>query len=175
MTLHRRSLLAAVAGLATLRAHAAAPGAYSLGLGFVDDHGRSRALSEWQGRPVVLAMAYGACKRICSTTLRRLELLQQAAQQKGVALDFVVVSLDPSQDRPEDWAEYRRLRGLVGPNWCFLTGTSDATRRLAAFLGVRYWPYDGHVMHDFRIVRLAQDGSIAQALRWADDDLSRLL
>jgi protein SCO1/2 len=168
--------MAGACGLAASERGFAAPSsAYGLGLDFVDDAGQARALAQWQGRPVVLAMAYGACKRICSTTLRRLESLHDAAARRGVPLQFVVVSLDPAEDTPRDWAEYRRLRGLQAANWTFLVGSPEATRRLAGFLGVRYWGYDGHVMHDYRIVRLAPDGTIAQSLRWADDDIERLL
>jgi protein SCO1/2 len=176
--MRRQAVLAAV-GLCALAAsgpgRAAAPSAYELGLDFVDDAGRARSLAEWQGKPVVLAMAYGACKRICSTTLRRLESLHEAATRKGVPLEFVVVSLDPAEDTPRDWAEYRRWRGLQAAPWSFLVGSPRATRRLADFLGVRYWGYDGHVLHDYRIVRLSPQGRIATALRWADDDVERLL
>jgi protein SCO1/2 len=155
---------------------AAAPGsAYPLGLEFVDDHGATRALSEWRGRPLVIAMAYGACRSICSTTLRTLEAAQALADRKGIALAFVVVSIDPAEDTPQAWSDYRKARHLERANWTFLSGSKIATRTLARFLGVRFWSYDEHVMHDFKILRLDADGAIETTLDWNQRQLDALL
>jgi protein SCO1/2 len=87
-----------------------------MNLEFVDDHGAARALSEWQGQPVIIAMAYGACRSICSTTLRTLEELQARADHDGVRVVFLVVSIDPAEDTPQAWADYRKARRLDRPN-----------------------------------------------------------
>jgi cytochrome oxidase Cu insertion factor (SCO1/SenC/PrrC family) len=171
----RRALLVMpLCGLAG-RAHAAAPSAYALGLQFVDDRGAMRALAEWRGRPLVIAMAYGACRSICSSTLRTLEEVQARADGRGEALDFIVVGIDPAEDRPEDWAAYRKLRHLTRGNWTFLSGSPEATRSLARFLGVRFWRYDEHVMHDFKLLRLDADGAVAATLDWHHREAERLL
>ena len=148
---------------------------YQLPLGFVDDQGRHRELAEWRGRAVILTMAYGACRSICSTTLRTLEELQAAADAKGVALEFIVVSIDPAEDTPEAWADYRRARRLTRANWTFLSGGAAATRALARFLGIRVWRYDEHVMHDFKVLRLDADGAIGPSLDWHAREVQRLL
>jgi len=174
--LDRRRLIAGlmVMGL-PLHLRAAPTSVYALGLNFVDDHGAQRALSEWRGRPLVIAMAYGACRSICSTTLRTLEELQAAADRRGEALAFVVVSIDPAEDTPQAWADYRRGRHLDRANWSFLSGTPAATRVLARFLGVRFWRYDEHVMHDFKLLRLDADGTIAATLDWHHRSIETLL
>jgi protein SCO1/2 len=166
-TLPRRLCTALALALALSGGAAAAPAsAYPLGLEFVDDHGSTRALAEWRGRPVVVAMAYGACRSICSTTLRTLETLQAQADRKGIALEFVVVSIDPVEDTPQAWSDYRKARHLERANWTFLSGSKTATRTLARFLGVRFWSYDEHVMHDFKILRLDAQGAIEATLDW---------
>jgi protein SCO1/2 len=174
--LQRRRLLlaAALAGLAG-SGRAAAASAYGLDLKFTDDHGAPRALAEWQGRPVVLTMGYGACRSVCSSTLRTLEELQAEADRKAVAIEIVVASIDPQEDTPEAWSRYRKARRLNRANWSFLSGSPGDTRRLARFLGLRFWRYDEHLMHDFRIVRLSADGSIAATLDWDHRDASSLL
>jgi len=161
--------------LAARPVFAAPPSVYALGLDFIDDRGRPRRLAEWQGRAVIIALAYGACRRVCSTTLRTLEVLHDAARRKGLAIDFVVVGIDPAQDTPHDWAEYRKQRGLVDANWTFLCGSASATRTLANALGVRYWSYDDHIVHDYKVVRLARDGSVVASLKWSDEQVERLL
>ncbi len=164
-------LLCAAAG--TLQAAPAS--IYDLGLSFVDDGGATRALSQWRSRPVVIAMAYGACRSICSGTLRTLEDIQAAADAKGVPLDIVVVGLAPAEDTPKDWADYRRSRHLVRSNWTFLCGSAADTRAVARFLGIRFWSYGEHLMHDFKVVRLDGNGAIAGTIDWDHRELSRVL
>jgi protein SCO1 len=153
---------------------AAPPGAYRMNLEFVDDHGAARALSDWSGRPVIIAMAYGACRAICSTTLRTLEQVQSAADLKGVPIEIVVVSIEPSQDTPQAWADYRQSRRLERANWTFLSGSKGATRALAGFLGIKFWSYGEHVMHDFKILRLNADGAIDATIDWNHRQIERL-
>jgi len=173
MLQRRRVLIAsALAGLGS--GARAATSAYALNLHFTDDHGMPRELAEWQGRAVILTMGYGACRSVCSSTLRTLEELQADADRRGVVIDVIVASIDPDEDTPQAWAQYRKARKLLRANWCFLTGSPGDTRRLARFLGLRYWRYDEHLMHDFRIVRLAADGSITATLDWDQRDSSRL-
>ena len=172
----RRRLLAAAALLPVVRGvPAETASAYGLALRFVDDRGQPRELAEWRGRPVVITMAYGACRSVCTTTLRTLDALQAAADRRSIALDFVIASIDPAEDTPQAWADYRRARGLMRANWTFLSGTPAATRVLAHFLGIRVWRYDEHVMHDMRIVRLGPDGAPGASLDWQQRDVQRLL
>lgn len=145
---------------------AASPSAYRLELEFVDDHLSKRALAEWQGRPVVIAMAYGACRSICSTTLRTLEAIQARADRINQPIEILVVSIDPHDDTPQAWADYRKAHRLTRSNWTFLSGSVPATRKLGQFLGIRFWSYDEHVMHDFKIVRLGADGGVQAVLDW---------
>ncbi|HEX6706571.1 MAG TPA: SCO family protein [Albitalea sp.] len=173
--LDRRALLALGLLAPALRATAAGASLYGLGLRFVDDRGALRELAEWRGRPVVITMAYGACRSLCSTTLRTLEELQVLADRRAASLDIVVASLDPAEDTPADWAAFRRARHLDRANWTFLSGTPDATRALGRFLGIRSWNYDEHVMHDFKLLRLDPAGAIAASLDWHQSELERLL
>ena len=172
----RRRTLLALALLPVASPALAEPASlYELPLRFVDDGNRLRELSEWRGRAVVVTMAYGACRSVCSTTLRTLEALQVEADRHGIALDFIVASVDPAEDTPQDWAAWRHARRLERSNWTFLSGTPEATRSLAQWLGIRLWRYDEHVMHDFRIVRLDAEGAARAALDWHRRDLERML
>jgi cytochrome oxidase Cu insertion factor (SCO1/SenC/PrrC family) len=148
---------------------------YRLPSHWLDDQARPYELSTLQGRWTVLTMAYGACRRICSTSLRLMENLQVMADEKAVALDFVVVGLDPAQDKPADWAALRATRKLLRPNWHFLSGDEAATGALAQRLGVRYWRYGEHTVHDFKIVLVAPDGRVQRSLVHFNGELSTLL
>ena len=63
----RRRTLLALALLPVASPALAEPASlYELPLRFVDDGNRLRELSEWRGRAVVVTMAYGACRSVCS-------------------------------------------------------------------------------------------------------------
>jgi protein SCO1 len=142
---------------------------------WLDDQARSYRLEQLRGTPTVMAMAYGAWRRVCSTSLRVLERLQALADERHAEINVVVVGLDPRQDRPADWAEYRAERKLNRPNWQFLSGDEASTRRLATRLGVRYWRYGEQTMHDFRIVLVSAQGLPLRSMDKFDQDLTLLL
>lgn len=142
---------------------------------WLDDQARSYRLEQLRGTATVVTMAYGACRRVCSTSLRVLERLQALADERQTRLNIVVVGLDPSQDRPADWADYRAERKLNRANWQFLSGDEASTRQLAGRLGVRYWRYGEHTMHDFRIVLLSAQGLTVRSMDKFDQELALLL
>lgn len=142
---------------------------------WVDDHARPFKLDALAGRHTIATMAYGACRRVCSTSLRVMERLQALADARRIPLNFAVFGLDPSEDRPRDWADYRAFRKLTRDNWEFLTGDESAVREVAQALGVRYWRYGEHTMHDFRIVLLSPDGQVLRAMTAFDDDPAALM
>lgn len=140
-----------------------------------DDQGQFVRLAQWAGEPVIITMAYGTCRKVCSTSLRRMEEVQALADAAGQNLQFVVVSLDPKADTPEDWRAFRRVHRLERGNWHFIRGTPKDTRTLASLLGIGYWLYDDHVVHDFRVLRLGLHGEIEAMLTLASDAPSELV
>jgi protein SCO1/2 len=148
---------------------------YALSYFWAEDNGDSVQFSKWKGKPIILAMAYGDCIRVCSATLRKLEETQSLANTLKVNIDFVIVSIDPKQDTPQSWYYYRKKHGLVSrENWHFLTGTEASTRQLARLMDIHYWMDEDHVIHDFKILRLNPDGSIQSFLDWDHQEVSRL-
>ena len=120
-------------------------------------------------------MEYSACRFVCSVYWRRLQQLQQEADRRALEVQFVILSIDPENDSPASWREYRKARGLARSNWHFLTATRAVASRAAALLGVRWWYLDGHLMHDFKIVRLDAEGGIAAAMTTFDEPVDPLL
>lgn len=142
---------------------------------WLDDQQRPFELNALRGQATVMTMAYGACRRVCATSLRTMEQIQKLADDRRLDLNFVVVGLDPTQDRPSDWAQLRAERGLARGNWRFLSGDEASTRRLARSLGIQYWRYGEHTLHDFRIVLLSPDGTPARRLDAVDQPVASLL
>jgi hypothetical protein len=62
---------------------------------------------------------------------------------------------------------------LIRDNWYFLSGSREATERLAHQLGFPFWQYDDHVMHESRAVLFDSQGIQRAAFgsdsaRWSD-------
>lgn len=142
---------------------------------WVADGGGPFHVGALKGRPSIVTMAYGACRRICSTSLHLMEGLQIQADQRHLDVNFLVLGLDPSQDRPLDWAAFRVEHRLTGGNWFFLSGDAGHVQRLVGQLGVRYWRYGEHTMHDFRIALVSPQGRIMRTLDTFDGEAARLL
>lgn len=173
---HLRTLLsAALLAACALPGLAAPMGLYALPVTWQDDQGRSVHLADWAQRPVVITMAYGTCRKVCSTSIRRMTEVQEKADAMGLDVEFVVVSLDPKADSPQAWEAFRKLKKLDRRNWHFIRGSDANTHTLARLLGIGYWVYDEHVVHDFRVLRLNPQGEIAAALTLASDDPASLL
>lgn len=148
---------------------------YQLALQWQDDHGNGVRLDQFRGQPVLLTMAYATCRETCSYALHRLDQLQHEAEQAGQPLQIVVISYDPVNDDARSWSNYRQHHSYVHPNWHFLTGTDATTRALAEALQFKYWNYDEHVVHDFKILMVDADGRVARELTWPNRNESLFL
>ncbi|WP_372527412.1 SCO family protein [Piscinibacter sp.] len=142
---------------------------------WLDDRAQPYKLESLHGAPTILTMAYGACRRVCSTSLRVMQSVQALADERHLRMNFVVVGIDPHEDTPADWAAFRIERKLNRPNWQFLSGDEASTRQLAQQLGVRYWRYGEHTMHDFKIVLLSPEGRVVRSIDTYDQSPASLL
>jgi cytochrome oxidase Cu insertion factor (SCO1/SenC/PrrC family) len=142
---------------------------------WLDSDGKVKTFDDYKGRPVVMTMAYTSCRKTCSTSMLVLRKMQEILARRRRDVSFVVVSYDPSHDSPAEWRRYRDARKLPD-TWHFLSGTEADTRRLADFLDLKYWVYDEHVMHDFRIVIFDADGNRKRDIQVGEfPDLERAL
>ena len=131
---------------------------------FVDEHERPHILADFAGQPAIVAMEYSECRFVCTVNWRKLTEIQVEADRRGQKLRFFIISIDPEHDTPTLWREYRQMRGMKRDNWHFLTGKRADTDLVAKTLGIRWWLYDGRVMHDFRILRLDARGQVLRAM-----------
>lgn len=158
-----------------LSCDARAQSLYSGNSRWLDHTAHAFDMQSLEGGPTVITLAYGACRRICSTSLKMMREVQALADSRHVAMNFVVIGLDPVADTPADWADFRHMNKLERPNWQFLTGDATQVRLMAQSLGVRYWTYDGHTMHDFKIALLSPDGKIVRSIDRFDQPAASLL
>jgi cytochrome oxidase Cu insertion factor (SCO1/SenC/PrrC family) len=166
---------ACVAALCLWGGSSSAQDVYRSGGRWIGDQSHAYQLDSLRGAFTVVTLTYGACRRVCSASLRLMQRVQGLAHERGVLLNFVVIGLDPERDRPADWATFRRDRALTRSNWRFLSGDADAVRRIANNLAVHYWSYGEHTVHDFRIALVSPQGRVLRSIGAFDADLSTLL
>lgn len=134
---------------------------YQLDTTFTDDSGKTFALGELRGRPVVLNLFFASCGYACPLTVTDLLSIQERlpADLRAKAV-FVLVSFDTARDTTEVLAKYRAQRGLDA-QWILLRGTDDAVRELAALVGVKYkQEADGSFAHSNLFTILNAQGEI---------------
>lgn len=139
---------------------------YQTPITWTDDQGHSVSLDNWQGKYTIITMAYGSCRKFCPLTLSRLMEIQQLFDKRKVEAEFIIISYDPINDTWKSWAEYRKVHHLERTNWHFLTGSQEDTKTISQMLGMDFWLYDDHIMHNFKIIRLSPDGNIEKTLNW---------
>ncbi len=148
---------------------------YTLPFSFTDDQSKTVQLSEWRGKPMIITMEYSNCRFMCTTTFSKMKAIQAAADQKKLQIDFMIVSLDPKNDTPQAWHQYRVSREVDRSNWHMLTGTEAITKEFANLIGIKYWSMDEHILHDFKIVRLNAKGEIEKSITDYGDEPDYLL
>lgn len=168
-------IVLAVAAFASAPAWCAPISFYDVPYSFINDRNETVQLSKWRGKPIILTMEYSECRFMCTTTFYKMKAVQAAADKKKMNIDFVVVSLDPKDETPETWHQYRISSDLDRSNWHLLIGSEANTRQLANLIGIRYWYMDEHILHDFKIVRLNAKGEIVRSIVNYDDEPDSLL
>jgi protein SCO1/2 len=136
-------------------------------LHFHDSDGRDVRLGDYfNGKPLILVLAYYRCPMLCTEVLNGLtRCMLDLPFEVGKDFTVLTVSFDP-REKPElaaaKKATYLERYGRPGAEvgWHFLTGDPEAIRRLTAAVGFRY-TYDAandQFRHASGIVLLTPQG-----------------
>jgi len=117
---------------------------------WTDEQGQRVALSQWRGTPVVMTAIYTSCDNTCPRTIAKLRKVYDEYQHDGRPAEFVVVTLDPVADTPEQLRHYKEERRLPAA-WHLLRGDVAETEQLGNVLGIRPMEMDAHYVHESRI------------------------
>jgi cytochrome c oxidase subunit 2 len=144
-----------------------------LDLTFRDEAGRSVPLREYfDGKPVVLVLAYYDCPMLCTLVLNGLtSSLTDLRFNVGREFNVVTVSIDPREQPALAAAKkevYVKRYGRAGASagWHFLTGDEAEIKQLAQAVGFRYAydPATGQYAHAAGIMILTPEGRVARYL-----------
>jgi len=154
-----------------------------LDLEFRDEEGRAVRLGDlFEGKPVILSLAYYDCPMLCGLTLSGVaSSLKTLSFDAGREFRVITVSFNPKETPKQ--ARARKTQSLdlygrpgAGNGWRFLTGEEEAIRRLTGAVGFRYeWDAEQkQYAHPTGIVVLTPAGRIARyffGVEYAPKDL----
>jgi protein SCO1/2 len=142
-----------------------------LDLTFQDESGRDVQLKDYfDGKPVILVLAYYRCPRLCNEVLNGLlYALKNLEFNAGEQFRVLVVSFDPTEKpdlaaaKKASYVENYNRPGAAG-GWHFLTGPAAASRSLADAVGFRYaWdPLRRQYGHSSAVMLLTPAGRVSR-------------
>jgi protein SCO1/2 len=144
-----------------------APSLFSQPWSWTDEDGKPVTFERWRGRPLVVAAMFTQCKATCPRTLARLLQIQDDFQRAGRDAQFLVVTLDPTNDTPTALLRFKSSSGLPA-TWHLLSGSASETRDFRDLLGVHVIDDGPHLLHDGRIVIFDGQGRAARAFEGWD-------
>lgn len=109
-----------------------------LALPLIDSDGKTRHLSDYAGKIIVIDPILTLCQETCplDTTAFTQVARSTAASSAANKVVFLTISVDPTRDTPSQLAAYRKLYGDVSPDWVLLTGAPATISRLWKYFGV---------------------------------------
>lgn len=136
-------------------------------LALVDQHGRTRTLASFRGRPLLLTFAYAHCETVCPLTVRAVtDAAARARRERPRAPTpaVAIVTVDPWRDTPARLPALVREWGL-GPEAVVLGGTVPQVEAvLDAWRVARARdPATGELTHSALVYVLDERGRIAWA------------
>ena len=100
-----------------------------------DQNGRLVKLSDFRGRPVLLAFGYTQCPDVCPLTLADFKQVKRDLGADADRVAFVLVSIDPARDTPE---VMKRYLAVFDPKFVGLTGPEARIQAITAQLDASF-------------------------------------
>lgn len=130
---------------------------------WLDQSGKTIALSALRGKPVAVSMIYLSCGFSCPTTVAHMKALEKMLPEPlRKDMQFVLVSFDAEHDTPAAMTRYAKKHGLAFPKWRFITSRRESdVRELASLIDFKYKKVgNGDFEHSFGIAALDASGRL---------------
>ncbi|MDP2810112.1 MAG: SCO family protein [Rhodocyclaceae bacterium] len=124
--------------------------------------GRRVALTDYQGKAVVLTFIYTECKDICPVLPQIIGRADQwLTPEEKKRVRFVGVSIDPRRDTPEKLRAFMQSHNLSRERWTLLTGTLAEATKVAGDYGIVARPdAQGDIVHNAVYVLIDPKGRL---------------
>ena len=152
----------------------------------VDQDGKTRRTSEWQGKAVAVTFVYTRCPLpdFCPLMDKHFAAVQRAVLNDRALTDRVrllSVSFDPDFDTPAVLRAHAKRTGADPRIWTWLTGTREAVDPFAKAFGISIVRGDrpgAEIVHSLRTVVLNAEGRVTAVFNgndWKPEELLEAL
>jgi len=146
----------------------------------IDQDGKVVQSRDWRGRKVVLNFIFTRCDQphMCPASTQRMARLQLDAEEAGVDVLLVSITLDPRYDSPGILRQYAADRGLKPANFRLLTGPEQVVRDLMRQCGIVAYEEDNTIKHTMATLLIDERGQIQwrrDGSRWSTIDFLQRL
>lgn len=100
-----------------------------------DPQGRTRTLTDYRGKVVMVFFGFTQCPDVCPTALYRATQIRKALGKDGEQLQVIFITVDPERDTPEVLDKYV---AAFDPGFVALYGTPEQTAATARNFNVFY-------------------------------------
>lgn len=143
---------------------------YQLQSKWTNQEGKLISLSEFKGVPVVISMVYLSCHYSCPLTVNYMkEIEKKLVDEKKEQARFILVSFDPTNDKPAQMKKFAKIHGLDLSRWSFITSQKESElRELAGVLDFKYKKKgNGDYDHSLALIALDSDGVVRSRIEGA--------
>ena len=130
---------------------------------WTDENGATVRFEAWRGSPILMSMIFTDCTSACPVTIDDLRRATTILAREHRPATFVLVTLDPRNDTPEQLRRFKASRQLPS-EWHLLRGGETDTRELADLLAIHVVE-TAHIFHDSRVVVFDANGRLSGQLR----------
>lgn len=143
----------------------------------LDTDGKSRSLSDYAGKPLVISLIFTSCFHICPATTQHLAKVVRQARSVLGSDSFSVVTLgfDTPNDTPDAMRTFARQQHVDIENWDFLATDADTIEALSADLGFLYYPTPNGFDHLIQSSIIDKDGVVFRQVYGIEFEVPHLI
>lgn len=126
-------------------------------------------------RARLIEFMYTQCPDVCPVTTLEMSKLKHTLEEEGVfgdEVEFITITIDPKRDTPEILRDYAGRFEVTSSEdgWLFLTGSEEATKKIADSLGFLYRdPGSGEIIHSTYTYFMDADNNLLEKFTMGED------
>lgn len=151
---------------------------FQLDTKWINQDGKSMALSDFREHPIIFSMVYLSCKYTCPTVVSEIQnLVSKLTLKEKNKIRVVLVSFDPKHDTPDEMRKFLIKRNLDPKIWNFLTHSDEKKiRELAAAINFKYKKDNtGEFTHSFVVAVYDTEGVLRAKLNGVNQSKDALI
>lgn len=142
-----------------------------------DSLGNMVAVSDYQGKPLLISMIFTSCHHVCPAITRHLHnAVKEARKALGEdSFQVITVGFDTEVDSPDAMRMFAARQDVNDPHWAFLSGSDASVAELVENIGFVYFPSPRGFDHINQVTVVDRNGVIYRQVYGAAFELPWLV